>query len=59
LCSIFKVQVVILNESDELAEEDMIGDIQEILNILKVSLLGLQNPENQYLIQHLEAMFKL
>jgi len=59
LCSIFKVQVVILNESDELAEEDMIGDIQEILNTLKVSLLGLQNPENQYLIQHLEAMFKL
>jgi len=59
LCSIFKVQVVILNESDELAEEEMIGDIQEILNILKISLLGLQNPENQSLIQHLEAMLKL
>lgn len=59
LCNIFKVQVVILNASEELTEEEMIGDMQEILNIMKVSLLGLQNPENQSLIQHLEAMLEL
>jgi len=59
LCSIFKVQVVILNGGVELLEEEMIGDMQEILNILKISLSGLQNPENQYLIHYLEAMLKL
>ncbi|NCQ93999.1 MAG: IS607 family transposase [Microcystis wesenbergii Mw_QC_S_20081001_S30D] len=57
LCGFFKIQVILLNQSQEsIAAEDLVDDLQAIVTICYNRLYPLRNPEHQQLVEYLEAL---
>ncbi|MFM6324467.1 MAG: IS607 family transposase [Microcystis panniformis] len=57
LCSLFKIQVIILNQPQEsIAAEDLVEDIQCLVTICYNHLYSLHHPDHQQLLEHLGAL---
>lgn len=57
LCSLFKIQVILLNQPQEsIAAEDLVEDIQCLVTICYNHLYSLHHPDYQQLLEHLVAL---
>jgi putative resolvase len=57
LCSLFKIQVILLNQSHEsIAAEDLVDDLQTLVTICYDCLYPLHNPAHQQILEHLAAL---
>ncbi|TRV02865.1 MAG: IS607 family transposase [Microcystis wesenbergii Mw_MB_S_20031200_S109] len=57
LCGFFKIQVILLNQSQEsIAAEDLVDDLQALVTICYNRLYPLHNPEHQQLLEYLAAL---
>ena len=56
LCSLFKIQVILLNQPQEsIAAEDLVDDLQALVTICYNHLYLLHNPAHQQLLEYLGA----
>jgi len=56
LCRLFKIQVIILNQTQEsIADEDLVDDLQALITICYDHLYPLHNPAHQQLLEYLGA----
>ncbi|CAO5024393.1 DNA binding domain of excisionase family [Microcystis sp. 0824] len=57
LCSLFKIQVILLNQPHEsIAAEDLVDDLQALVTICYNRLYPLHNPAHQQLLEYLGAL---
>ncbi|MFM7474335.1 MAG: IS607 family transposase [Microcystis aeruginosa] len=57
LCSLFKIQVILLNQPHEsIAAEDLVDDLQTLVTICYNRLYPLHNPAHQQLLEYLGAL---
>jgi len=57
LCRLFKIQVIILNQTQEsIADEDLVDDLQALITICYDHLYPLHNPAHQQLLEYLGAL---
>ena len=57
LCGFFKIQVILLNHSQEsIAAEDLVDDLQALVTICYDHLYPLHNPAHQQLLEYLGAL---
>jgi len=57
LCSLFKIQVILLNQPQEsIAAEDLVDDLQTLVTICYDCLYPLHNPAHQQLLEYLAAL---
>ena len=56
LCRLFKIQVILLNQTQEsIADEDLVDDLQALITICYDHLYPLHNPAHQQLLEYLGA----
>ncbi len=56
LCRLFKIQVILLNQTQEsIAAEDLVDDLQALVTICYDHLYPLHNPAHQQLLEYLGA----
>ena len=57
LCRLFKIQVILLNQTQEsIAAEDLVDDLQALVTICYDHLYPLHNPAHQQLLEYLGAL---
>ena len=60
LCRLFKIQVILLNQTQEsIAAEDLVDDLQALVTICYNRLHPLHKPDHQQLLQYLGALKNL
>ncbi|MFM6899408.1 MAG: recombinase family protein, partial [Microcystis panniformis] len=60
LCSLFKIQVILLNQPQEsIAAEDLVDDLQALVTICYNHLYSLHHPDHQQLLEHLGVLKNL
>ncbi len=60
LCGLFKIQVVLLNQSQEsIAAEDLVDDLQALVSICYNRLYPLHNPDHQQLLEYPRELKKI